>query len=201
MLGGMGFSRDASPSGSPVRHLHAVEAGFLRTDRRADEHDPPELAGDDFTRRQLDLFGHLIEAVGDADALWRLDVKPLPDEPFDWSAVQPEDKEFVAEVLALSDHCCDEAFDFEFRTAARRILARVARNVPDRSAAIDTRHGARRRWCGWSDRPTATSDVVADCRRRCSGGGSALATAKGGRTRCVVRRASNPRIDMDGTTR
>ena len=53
---------------------------------------PPELAGDDFTRRQLDLFGHLIEAVGGADALWRLDVKPLPDEPFDWTAVQPEDE-------------------------------------------------------------------------------------------------------------
>ena len=130
MLDGMDFSRDASPSESPIRHLRAVDAGFLRTDRRADEHDPPELAGDDFTRRQLDLFDHLIEAVGSADALWRLDVKPLPDEPFDWSAVQPEDKEFVAEVLALSDHCCDEAFDFEFRTAARRILARVARNDP-----------------------------------------------------------------------
>jgi hypothetical protein len=68
--------------------------------------------------------------VGDADALWRLDVKPLPDEPFDWTAVQPEDREYVAEVLALGDHCCDEAFDFEFRTAARRILARVACNDP-----------------------------------------------------------------------
>jgi hypothetical protein len=129
MLDDMDSSRDASPSGSPIRHLRAVEAGFLRTDDRTDD-DPPELAGDDFTRRQLDLFDHLIEAVGSADALWRLDVKPLPDEPFDWTAVQPEDKEFVAEVLALSDHCCEEAFDFEFRTAARRILARVARNDP-----------------------------------------------------------------------
>ena len=112
-----------------MRHLRAVESGFLRRDDRDDE-SSPDLAGDDFTRRQLDLFTHLIEAVGDADALWRLDVKPLPDEPFDWTAVQPEDREFVAEVLALSDHCCDEAFDFEFRTAARRILARVARNDP-----------------------------------------------------------------------
>lgn len=129
MLDVMDFSRDASPSGSTIRHLRAVDTGFLRTDDRAD-HDPPELAGDDFTRRQLDLFDHLIEAVGSADALWRLDVKPLPDEPFDWTAVEPEDTEFVAEVLALSDHCCDEGFDFEFRTAARRILARVARNDP-----------------------------------------------------------------------
>jgi hypothetical protein len=125
----MDYSRDAAPSGSPIRHLRAVEAGFLRTDHRTD-HNAPELVGDDFTRGQLDLFGHLIEAVGDADALWRLDVKPLPDEAFDWAAVQPEDREFVAEVLALSDRCCDEAFDFEFRTAARRILARVARNDP-----------------------------------------------------------------------
>ncbi len=129
MLGRMDFSRDASPTESPIRHLRAVDAGFLRTDERADQN-APELAGDDFTRRQLDLFGHLIEAVGDADALWRLEVKPLPDEPFDWTAVQPEDEAFVAEVLALSDHCCDEAFDVEFRTAARRILARVARNDP-----------------------------------------------------------------------
>src|SRR5215204_1574871 len=113
MLDVMDFSRDASSSGSPLRHLRAVEAGFLRTDDRTDD-DCLELAGDDFTRRQLDLFGHLIDAVGSADALWRLDVRPLPDEPFDSTAVQPEDEEFVAEVLALSDHCCDEAFDFEF---------------------------------------------------------------------------------------
>src|SRR3954453_15831578 len=106
MLGRMDFSRDAAPSGSPIRDLRAVEAGFLRTDHRSDP-DAPELAGDDFTRRQLDLFAPLIEAVGDPDALWRLDVKPLPDEPFDWNAVQPEDKEFVVQVLALSDHCCD----------------------------------------------------------------------------------------------
>jgi len=129
MLGDMDFSRDVSPSESPIRHLRAVETGFLRRDHCADD-DVPELAGDDFTRRQLDLFAYLIEAVGSADALWRLDVMPLPDEPFDWTAVQPEDEAFVAEVLALSDHCCDEAFDFEFRTAARRILARVARNDP-----------------------------------------------------------------------
>lgn len=129
MLGGMDSSRDAAPSESPIRHLRAVDSGFLRPDGTVEQH-VPGLAGDDFARRQVDLFDHLIEVVGDADALWRLDVKPLPDEPFDWSAVQPEDQEFVAEVLALSDHCCDEAFDFEFRTSARRILARVARNDP-----------------------------------------------------------------------
>ncbi len=130
MLGRMDFSRDASSAGATIHHLRAIESGFLRTDHHADDELASPLPGDDFTRRQLDLFEHLIEAVGDADALWRLDVKPLPDEPFDWTAVQPEDREYVAEVLALSDRCCDEAFDFEFRTAARRILARVARNDP-----------------------------------------------------------------------
>ena len=56
------------------------------------------LAGDDFTRSQVDLFSHLIEAVGDVDALWRLDARPLPDEPFDWSVVDPADVPFVRDV-------------------------------------------------------------------------------------------------------
>jgi len=118
MLAGMDSSRDPHPGGSPIRRLRAVDDA------------PLEPVGDDFTRRQLDLFGHLIRAVGSADALWTLDVLPLPDEPFDWSAVEPGDAEFVAEVLALCDDCCDELFDVEYRTAVRRLLARVARHDP-----------------------------------------------------------------------
>lgn len=110
MLAGM------DPSSDPHRHLRAVDDA------------PLEPVGDDFTRSQLDLFDHLIRAVG--GALWTLDVLPLPDEPFDWSAVEPCDVEFVTEVLRLCDRCCDQVFDVEYRTAVRRLLARVARNDP-----------------------------------------------------------------------
>jgi hypothetical protein len=36
------------------------------------------------------------------------------------------------EVLRLVDRCCDSLLDTEFRTAARRLLARVAAAEPDR---------------------------------------------------------------------
>ncbi len=103
MLAGMDSSHDPHRTGSLIRHLRAVDSSF-----RAPESPPPHgapagLAGDDFTRRQHDLFAHLVEAVGSAEALWRLDVLPLPDEPFDWTAVEPCDVAFVTEVLALSD--------------------------------------------------------------------------------------------------
>ncbi len=130
MLAGMDSSRDAHRTGSLIRHLRTVDALFHETRIAGLDGAPPEPVGDDFTRRQLDLFGHLIRAVGSADALWTLDVLPLPDEPFDWSAVEPCDAEFVAEVLARCDRCCDELFDVEYRTAVRRLLARVARHDP-----------------------------------------------------------------------
>jgi hypothetical protein len=134
MLLGMDSFRDPGRTDALRRHLRAVGSCFDAPEAS----DPPPLddrasgtlPGDDFARRQLDLFTHLIEAVGDADALWRLDTTPLPDEPFDWSAVEPRDVAFVNEVLALSDRCCIEMLDTEFRTATRRILARVARRDP-----------------------------------------------------------------------
>jgi len=76
------------------------------------------------------IFDGLIPIVGDIVALETLDTYPLPDEPFDWSAVASEDHALVAEVLARSDMCCDELLDVEFRTITRRILARVARRDP-----------------------------------------------------------------------
>src|SRR5689334_8604764 len=130
MLGGMDVSPEPQHRGSLIRHLRAVDAQFRESRLAGLDGAPLEPVGDDFTRRQLDLFEHLIRAVGSADALWTLDVLPLPDEPFDWSAVGPGDVEFVAEVLALCDHCCDEVFDVEYRTAVRRLLARVARHDP-----------------------------------------------------------------------
>lgn len=101
---------------SHERHLHLVDTGLHPVD--------------DFARSQLDLFTDLIAVVGDASALWTLETTPLPDEPFDWSAVDDQDLAFVEEVLALSDRCCDMVLDAEFRTIARRILARVAAQDP-----------------------------------------------------------------------
>jgi hypothetical protein len=78
----------------------------------------------------MDLYDGLITFVGDADALWRLDSEPLPDEPFEWPVIGARDRAFVSGVLALSDRCCDVALDVEYRTIARRILARVAAREP-----------------------------------------------------------------------
>src|ERR1700748_1737268 len=133
MLRGMDSSRDPSRSEAVRRHLRAIHSCF-----EPDAVDPALIdapapvmpAGDDFARRQLDLFTHLIEEVGDADALWRLEATPLPDEPFDWSAVEPRDERFVQEVLALSDPCPPAALDIDSRPPPRRILARVAARDP-----------------------------------------------------------------------
>lgn len=102
------------------RHLRAVDPA----------HDGGPVPDDEFVRRQTDLFAPLAELVGDADTLWSLDDEPLPDEPFDWPAVPSPDRPFVAEVLRLVDECCDTLLDVEFRTIARRLLARVAANDP-----------------------------------------------------------------------
>jgi hypothetical protein len=133
MLRGMDSSRDPSRSEAVRRHLRAIDSCFepdAVDPALIDAPAPVMSAGDDFARRQLDLFTHLIEEVGDADALWRLEATPLPDEPFAWSAVEPRDERFVREVLALSDPCCTAVFDVEFRTITRRILARVAARDP-----------------------------------------------------------------------
>jgi hypothetical protein len=130
MLAGMDISPDPHRHGSLIRHLRAVDAQFDESRVAGLDGASLEPVGDDFTRRQLDLFEHLIRAVGSADALWCLDVLPLPDEPFDWSAVEPDDVQYVGEVLSRCDRCCDELFDVEYRTAVRRLLARVARHDP-----------------------------------------------------------------------
>ncbi|MFV8301025.1 DUF6398 domain-containing protein [Mycolicibacterium fortuitum] len=84
----------------------------------------------------------LAGAVGSHEQLDRLDTAPLPDEPFDWSGIPDDIAARVAEVLELTDRCCDELLDdVEYRTAARRVLARVASEGPAvfrRKAAVDT---------------------------------------------------------------
>ena len=50
----------------------------------------------------------------------------VPDEEFDWSRIAGDIHGKVGEVLALTDACCDELLDVEYRTACRRLLARAA---------------------------------------------------------------------------
>src|SRR5262245_46941788 len=94
--------RGMTPRHEP-RHLRAVSGPT----------DCAPLADDDFVRRQLDMFEPLIPYVGGADALWALDETPLPDEPFDWSVVDDQDRAMVAQVLAATDECCTFLDDLE----------------------------------------------------------------------------------------
>ena len=86
------------------------------------------------------MLERLYPAVGGARALAELDDAPLPDEPLDWSGVPAEARERVAGVLALVDHCCAALLDVELRTAARRLLARMAATDPGvlRRGRVDT---------------------------------------------------------------
>ena len=69
--------------------------------------------------------------VGDPIQLDQLDDDPLPDEPFRWDGISDDVTARVHEVLAFIDRCCEEMLDLEYRTACRRVLARVASREPD----------------------------------------------------------------------
>lgn len=77
-----------------------------------------------------DLFSGLLPHVDDLPSLLDLDTEPLPDEAFDWSGVDSQDRAIVATVLDRCDAACDELLDTEFRTIARRILAMLATRDP-----------------------------------------------------------------------
>lgn len=80
------------------------------------------------------------DAVGGADALARLDVAPLPDEPLDLSAVPADVHKRVREWVALLDDYADHVGDIELRTAQRRFVATAAQADPAifrRRAAVD----------------------------------------------------------------
>lgn len=76
------------------------------------------------------MLAHLRRVVGGDAALNELDDAPLPDEPFEWDAVPVDVHERVREVLALTDACCDDLLDEQYRTAIRRLLADVAAGDP-----------------------------------------------------------------------
>lgn len=77
------------------------------------------------------MLSMLERTVGGPEALEALDDAPLPDEPFAWDGIPDDIHDRVAEVLAMSDRCCDELLGVECRTAARRVLARIASRDPE----------------------------------------------------------------------
>jgi hypothetical protein len=89
-----------------------------------------ESYGHERSDTRSDYLKMLEVLVGGHNALMRLDAQPLPNEEFDWSPVEPADRAFVTLVLALVDRYCAEVLDDEYRTIARRILARVAARDP-----------------------------------------------------------------------
>ncbi|CAM3434780.1 DUF6398 domain-containing protein [Mycolicibacterium frederiksbergense] len=78
---------------------------------------------------ELELDG-LAKGVGGHEQLDALDTASLPDEPFDWSRIPDDIDTRAAEVLELTDRCCDALLDVEYRTVCRRVLARVASRAP-----------------------------------------------------------------------
>lgn len=83
----------------------------------------------------------LARQVGGEEQLDQLSTVPLPDEPFDWSGIPDDVTPRVAEVLELAESCCDAVLDVEYRTVARRVLARIASEGPEvfrRKARADT---------------------------------------------------------------
>lgn len=76
------------------------------------------------------MLGDLAADVGGREQLDLLDATPLPDEPFQWAGIPDDVSDRVAEVLELTDRCCVQLLDVEYRTACRRVLARVAAGDP-----------------------------------------------------------------------
>jgi len=118
--------RSPRPQG-PAALLAAVGA--------LDPDGPWPMPGEGGDREPFDneevMHDMLSRAVGSGDALDALDDVPLPDEPLDWTGIPDDIRHRVTEVLALCDRCCDELLDAEYRTAARRVLARIARQGPE----------------------------------------------------------------------
>ena len=98
--------------------------------------DTEDMADMPFGPEESEIFDHsmldwLALDVGDPIQLDQLDDHPLPDEPFRWDGISDDVTARVHEVLALSDRCCEEILDIEYRTACRRVLARVAFRGPE----------------------------------------------------------------------
>ena len=98
--------------------------------------DTEDMADMPFGREGSENFEHsmldwLALDVGGPIQLERLDDDPLPDKPFRWEGIPDDVTARVHEVLVLIDRCCEEMLDVEYRTACRRVLARVASQGPE----------------------------------------------------------------------
>jgi hypothetical protein len=72
------------------------------------------------------MLDSLARSVGGMRSLETLTTEALPVEPLDRTGIPEDIVTRVAEISDLVDGCCDDLFDEEFRTASRRLLARVA---------------------------------------------------------------------------
>jgi hypothetical protein len=115
-----------------LAEMGVFDSDELWVDDEEDEYDEDEEEeeGEEFDYETV-MWELLEDAVGGPSNLSRLNTKPLPDEKFQWAKVPDDVSERVAEVLAICDSCCDELLDVEYRTACRRLLARVATGNPD----------------------------------------------------------------------
>jgi hypothetical protein len=76
------------------------------------------------------MLAILSEEVGGMGPLEALDDIPHPEEEFVWAGIPEDIHERVGEVLELTDRCCEERLDIEYRTILRRTLARTALGDP-----------------------------------------------------------------------
>ena len=119
--------RSPRPQG-PMALLAAMGAISPDGPWEMDDVDPD--APFDFGDHRAFMRQLLLEAAGSEDALRTLDDRSLPDEDFDWSGIPDDVHDKVAEVLELTEACCDDVLDVEYRTACRRLLARAAAGDP-----------------------------------------------------------------------
>lgn len=107
--------------------MAAVDRWVPRLQQTIDELD--DIYGDDddpMWSWGAEVLAELVAATGSVAALRQLTVEPLPDEPFDWTAVAPDAVDAIEPLVTLVDDVCTRRFDVELRTAARRTIARLA---------------------------------------------------------------------------
>ena len=106
--------------------MAAVDRWVPQLRRMADELDDGYDDPDPMWSWGAELLAELVAATGSVEALRALEVEALPDEPFSWGDVPPEAVAAIEPIVALVEEVCERLFDLELRTAARRLVARLA---------------------------------------------------------------------------